>query len=160
MRGPVTQRLGNAESAGKAVNAGIAENADNATIRRTKTSGTLIPENKNAQTAARSEAEECKHTRRLAYQRVSERTTSRSPLTCHYRSAGFFHAANMPKGRRTSLSYDSPDSVRSPVKYFSVKMESRRMPTSFSPPSGMIRSAYFLEGSMNASCIGLTVVRY
>lgn len=98
---------------------------------------------------------------RLTASAPSERTTSRSPQTCHYRSAGFFSCCQHAKWlRRAGLSYDSPDSVRSPVKYFSVKMESRRMPTSFSPPSGMIRSAYFLEGSMNASCIGLTVVRY
>ena len=34
------------------------------------------------------------------------------------------------------------------------------IPILFSPPLGIIISAYFLEGSTNCSCIGFTVVTY
>ena len=53
------------------------------------------------------------------------------------------------QGMGSSMSGTSP----------SMYLQRMPMPLRFSPPCGMIRSAYFFVGSMNCSCMGLSTSR-
>ncbi|PCL92635.1 hypothetical protein CPZ30_12665 [Paenibacillus lautus] len=59
---------------------------------------TYIPEKKNAQTAERSETEECKPYAQAGLLARKRTDNVKKPADLSLQIAGFFHAANMPKG--------------------------------------------------------------